>query len=535
MSIGPIKGSPTPSQILEAVSRILTSADFIASVQLTRFLRYIVETSLAGHEDQIKERTVAMRALERDADFDPRLDPIVRMVAGKLRRALERFYADEGADVPVRIDIPKGGYRPVFIATASNVAVSVPADQSAVKSPLNDVSVKTRPVVAVIPFVTFTQGSQERLLADSIAQDVCVGLSKVTWFEVIDYLVARSHCNRRFVPIEVASRLHADFCVTGTVRRLGESLRATVQLTDTCCGVVAWADAFVFPTVLKDAGMFEPVVQRIVAKIGDIFGVLATIVWDRAKRKSVHQLSACEAVLANLQYQSNLDDDIYPDALHAANHALTVDPGFAWGWAAMATLHLDAFSFVAKRGAPDADGRSMECIRRALEADPTSAFACWTMGLHHLMHGRPEETVVAANLAVEYAQGSPFELGAAGAIMSAAGDHDQGQDLIDRALELNPGLPGWIHWGTAINALKCGERDRGLAAIRMFSLPNCFWDHVLRAAAFLQAGNLEQSRLAAKRVHELRPEIDQRPREFVARVVQESDLQELILDSLRVN
>lgn len=535
MSIGAIHGSPTPSQIRAAVSRILASADFNASVQLTRFLRYIVDTSQAGHDDQIKERTVAMHALQRDADFDPRLDPIVRMVAGKLRRALERFYAGEGADEPVRIEIPKGGYRPVFIAKAAKVDASNPAQQSPVKSPPGGAAASARPVVTVVPFVAFTLGSQERLLADSIAQDVCVGLSKFTWFEVIDYLVARSQCDRRFVPIEVASRLHADFCVTGTVRRHGKSLRATVQLTDTCYGAVAWADAFVFPVELKNADAFEPVVQRIVATIGDIFGVLATIVWRRARRKPVCQLSACEAVLANLHYQSNLDDGIYPDALQAAHHALKVDPDFAWGWAAMATLHLDAFSSVAKNGAPDASEQSLECIHRAMKADPDSAFAHWTLGLHHLMHGRSEETVSAANLAAEHAQGSPFELGAAGAILSAAGEHDRGQALIDRALEINPRLPGWIHWGTAINALKRGERERGLTAIRKFSLPHCFWDHVLRAAAFLQAGDLDQARLAAQRVRELRPELAQRPRELVAKIVQESDVQEMILDGLQVS
>ena len=267
----------------------------------------------------------------------------------------------------------------------------------------------------------------------------------------------------------------------------------TVQLADTCYGAVHWADAFEISSEFNDAGSFEPIVQRIVATIGDIFGVLATIVWRRAKYKLVHRMSACEGVLANLHYQSNLDDGIYSNAVQAANHALKVDPDFAWGWAAMATLHLDAFSSVAKGGAPDASEQSIVCIHRALKADPTSAFAHWTMGLHHLMHAQPEETVSAANLAAEHAQGSPFELGAAGAILSAAGEHDRGQALIDRALELNPRLPGWIHWGTAINALKRSEHERGLATIRKFSLPHCFWDHVLRAAVYLQAGDLEQA------------------------------------------
>lgn len=331
MLMSALNNTPSKSQICEATSRVLASADFSSSAQLTRFLRYIVDTSLAGHDDHIKERTVAMHALERDADFDPRLDPIVRMVAGKLRRALERYYAREGASDAVRIEIPKGGYRPVFIEITRKGKVSIPVAQSPLKSSSSDITIATRPVVAVVPFVTFTQGAPERLLADSIAQDACVGLSKFTWLEVLDYLVARSHCHRGFAPIEVASRLHADFCVTGTVRRQADSLCITVQLTDTYQGVIAWADSFVFSGDYQVAGVIEPVVQRIVATIGDIFGVLATVLWNRARRKPVQELSACEAVLANRRHQSSLDDQNYFNAVRAANQAPKVEPDFAWG------------------------------------------------------------------------------------------------------------------------------------------------------------------------------------------------------------
>ena len=75
------------------LARVLSSSEFAASRHLTNFLTYVVEESLAGREERLKERTIAIGALGRDADFDSRLDCIVRVVAGKLRRALERYYA----------------------------------------------------------------------------------------------------------------------------------------------------------------------------------------------------------------------------------------------------------------------------------------------------------------------------------------------------------------------------------------------------------------------------------------------------------
>ena len=105
-----------PAEIREEMARILSSPDFVASEQLSRFLEYVVEEALAGRADLLKERNIAVRALGRDTEFDPRLDSIVRVVAGKLRRALDHYYAKEGAGNPHRLVIPKGGYHPVVRA-----------------------------------------------------------------------------------------------------------------------------------------------------------------------------------------------------------------------------------------------------------------------------------------------------------------------------------------------------------------------------------------------------------------------------------
>jgi hypothetical protein len=97
---------------------------------LSSFLRYVVNETLEGRADRIKERTVAVNALERGNDYDSRHDPVVRIVAGKLRQALTRYYAEEGSDSPVRISIPKGQYWPVFSVPVSSVAEPIPEDQA---------------------------------------------------------------------------------------------------------------------------------------------------------------------------------------------------------------------------------------------------------------------------------------------------------------------------------------------------------------------------------------------------------------------
>ena len=116
-SVEPLSGchsSLSEAAVRQQLSKILASSDFQTSPMLRDFIRFIVEKTLAGQAQEIKGYTVATQVLGRKADFDAGKDPIVRILAGRLRRALERYYSTQGRQDPVRIDIPKGAYVPMF-------------------------------------------------------------------------------------------------------------------------------------------------------------------------------------------------------------------------------------------------------------------------------------------------------------------------------------------------------------------------------------------------------------------------------------
>lgn len=93
---------------------ILDSADFDATGRERRFLSHVVEEALSGRGDRIKAYSIAVEVFGRGEAFDPQTDPIVRIEAGHLRRALERYYLTAGHTDPILITIPKGGYVPIF-------------------------------------------------------------------------------------------------------------------------------------------------------------------------------------------------------------------------------------------------------------------------------------------------------------------------------------------------------------------------------------------------------------------------------------
>ena len=98
----------------DELEQVVASAAFRSAPRLAAFLRFVVEMTLAGQSDRIKGYTIGVEALGRDESFDPQTDPIVRVEAGRLRRALARHYAGAGRNDAVVIELPLGRYVPAF-------------------------------------------------------------------------------------------------------------------------------------------------------------------------------------------------------------------------------------------------------------------------------------------------------------------------------------------------------------------------------------------------------------------------------------
>lgn len=98
--------------IREQLHRILASSVFAQSRRRQSFLKYVVDETLAGRGEQLKGYTVAVEVFERPDSFDPALDPVVRIEAGRLRDKLREYYEADGRDDPIRIELPKGSYAP---------------------------------------------------------------------------------------------------------------------------------------------------------------------------------------------------------------------------------------------------------------------------------------------------------------------------------------------------------------------------------------------------------------------------------------
>ena len=119
-----------PETIRFQLAQILASPEFRASLRCQEFLRFVVEQSLAGHADSLKERTIGVEAFGRAADYETNLDGVVRIKASEVRKRLSLYYAGSGKTAKVVIELPVGRYVPSFMLRESSSSSNGSAEES---------------------------------------------------------------------------------------------------------------------------------------------------------------------------------------------------------------------------------------------------------------------------------------------------------------------------------------------------------------------------------------------------------------------
>ena len=112
--------------VRDHLERIVADDLFSGAARLRRFLRFTVECKIDGREDQVKEFVIGREVFDRKDGYDPRLDPIVRVEARRLRAKLAEYYAGPGRTEPLRLDYPRGSYVPI-VTRPTAVVVAPPS------------------------------------------------------------------------------------------------------------------------------------------------------------------------------------------------------------------------------------------------------------------------------------------------------------------------------------------------------------------------------------------------------------------------
>jgi TolB-like protein/Tfp pilus assembly protein PilF len=213
--------TPAPdTPVRKQLDRILASTTFKQVDRLKRFLSFIVLESIGGRGTELKEYVIGVHVFDKEPSFDPRTDPIVRVQARRLRAKLVRYYQEDGRGDELIIDLPKGGYSPVF--KPREIAVLAKRSIGA--------ALVSRNTVSVLPFLNHGGGDE--------LDYFCLGVR-----EEIIHNLARFPNLRILASDDPANKADAAMIVSGSVRVSGTRLRIAAQLVDAASRCYLWSES----------------------------------------------------------------------------------------------------------------------------------------------------------------------------------------------------------------------------------------------------------------------------------------------------
>lgn len=515
--------------------KILASDDFLASDRISQFLRYVIDKTLNGQQAEIKQYTVAVEGLGYDEDFDPNSNPIIRIQAGKLRRALEHYFATDGNKDSIRISIPKGTYVPEFnINSAKNqneVSVSGhPYFSPTMKDP--QAAVWDSPSIAILPYEYLGNGSDYEYIASGITEEIIIALKRFQEFLVIGPLnreiIRQKHLDARGICQEYKVR----FLLDGTIRQRGQNLRLTTNLTDAHTGQKLWGQAHDYDT---DAAIIEKleneIVSQIVASIADNFGVIPRTLTSKTLSRPNDNLSDYEAVLKFHHHNSTLTEESLSDALEALETCVQRNPNNDLTLAILADVLANIF-FLGYVDHSSAIKRSERLAKKALALNPNSQQAHFAMAQIHYLRFDRQQCLIAIEKVLEINPNNANYLAASAVYLIGLGQWGNANILIQKAIRLNPHHPGWYHFVPYLYHYSRNEFHTAFTDAINFNTPDYFWDPLIQAAALGQLGRQVEAGNAIDELLALVPDFEIRGRSLIQRVVFSDELTKMLLEGL---
>lgn len=499
--------------ILHELDNILASHRFSASPKLSNFLRYIVVETLESRDCNISAYSIAVNAFERPSNFDPQSDPIVRIQAGRMRRAIENYYLSKSNNSLIRISVPKGSYVPNFIPT--DPAGATPHSSPPLQE--EQIGSKTIPSLAV---VLFESASEEKShFATGISRQLLIDLSRFNNLTVVGPIDSNKLSPPANCPTQIGEQLGVRFILQGCVQHQGNQIRITVNLTDSFTKASVWGRSY--DRNLSTSDIFQlqdEISRRCAAFIAGDLGIISTALHPAAKVKKPTERDAYEAAL--LAYHSGivLTEDSMLQAREALESSILTTPNNALTKALLADLY--CIEYFSMQGADTALLLQAETLaKEALKLDRKCQDARWVRGQVHFFKGEMALCKRELNAAIALNPNNPPVLAACGFYFPMLNMWDEALEHSLRAIRLNPQHPSWYNFTPALYYFINNDTEKSIYFAELLNVPELFWGPLLRSAIFSNAGRNTEARKEAQRLLILRPDFPKNGRQSITRLL----------------
>lgn len=556
--------APSRAGIEAGLARILASRPFAAAPRQQALLRHIVNETLEDRGDRLKEYAIAVDVFGRASSFDPRTDSIVRVQASRLRSQLTDYYKHEGADDPIRIEVPSGGYQAAFTrapkAPPETAANETPAPSPApeakplARSWLQGIVHKVTNAHWLLPALAGAGTLAIALLLygmffDRPKRDAAVTLPSgptifVARYELIDgptfAEVLRNGLQyelidslSRFPELSVlgidtvygasgapgANRHGADFILRGTVQASANDVRVLSQLLDTSNNTIAWSRT---DTVkLTDASGILDVQSEIAGAVAGQLGQPYGVIQERLKE----DVSESRAVSLD-DYLCVLDAYEYSRAKTAEKHAEVRDcleqvtrhsPNYSPAWAKLSWIYGDEQRNAFNRRPNDVDPfiRARAAAERAVAANPNSAMAHQYLAIAQFNLHDDQAFRKSIETALQLNPNNSEILADAAQMLALVDPSDRARELAEKAIATNPGHPPWYYHPLVVYHVMHGDKAEALAAARKGASDGSPMAGYMLAAALRLNGNDIMADQALEALYATYPDIRGRQDEIL--------------------
>jgi serine/threonine-protein kinase len=398
--------SPDAEAVRLALARLTSSAIFADSQRMARFLRFAVEETLQGNGSRLKEIVIGAEVFDRGAAYDPRLDPIVRVEARRLRAKLRAYYESQGRDDQLIIEFPKGTYQPVFKLRSQSATSAAPRTGAA--------------AIVILPFANLDPAPDQQYFSDGLTEELIHALTRIPDLRVIAWNTA-THFRAEQDIENIRTRLGVSYILRGAVRRTGQRLRITAQLIDALTGEYVWSDTY--NREVQDVFAIQEQIALV------IVNALQLRLGSPAPASRGHNLECFNLCLKGRYHANERTAEGMRRAAICFEQAVAMDVTSALAYAGLT----DSYTLLADYGFIDA-GEVMEKARaaaeKAVELDANSAEAytslAWIRSRYEWRWGEADA-------------------------------------LYRRAIELNPGYATAHHWYASDYLALMGRYDEAMA------------------------------------------------------------------------
>jgi adenylate cyclase len=538
---------PGAAEIRAELERILASRCFEQAARSSGFLRFVVEETLAGQGERLKGYTIAVEVFGRPADFDAQSDPLVRVEAGRLRRRLIEYYADEGRENPVRLELPRGSYAVVgsyhtvgVPSTAADVLLGpMPSESHAenetarnrrrwrrvrallvttvilaglgvivfqqfqasrvgLSAPAAAAGSRGKPPLVVLPFESLGQGTGLAELAATLTEELLL------LFGGPEVLVVAMQGGTHETLTPPA------YALSGSVRETNGVVRITARLVRIDTGTQLWGVAYDEPsTALRSPGG-ERLVARRIATVAEPYGPIFAAELERLRGVAAATLGTRDCVILYYDYRRLLGRAEHARALDCFERAANRDAGSVEAWAGLALLFAEAWAqgYTDERGAAAAPvlERAREAARHAMDIDGASMLANLALAAAQFFGGADPRNV--AERVLSAWPESPVAQAYLGCMFILRGETERGRTLVDRAIESTLEVPSGYYASLSLAALREQRYGDALASALRIDSPDWALGHVIVAAAGALGGRADLAARARARAVALDPTLE---------------------------